>query len=830
MGSEQSTPNKKTPSNRGSVRGSNANNIKNDFDISMYNQHEKMNRPNSTPSSPLNSTPHSSPPSSPPSSPVNLCVKCKRNMGSMNPRQLCGKTHCLYDSSSDELSSDESSHTTNKLSSCASSDISSLNKQDEIAPNSIAKLRSYSKGKVQSSAPTVSNITRTNSSNLHNLRNTSIGVTTRSAARKKRQFNEIVYEPEVAVESESEVVVESESEVVVESESEDIIESESEVVVESESEDIIESDESGESGENENDATNSPLDEDEAYGEKTVDEYITEQLNPEKLNLFNEEHIKLLSQSQEYIESLTPTIPQILAIAEKNNLPIDLFSDVIERIIILTNIPRLSVEYIDFRESINIMIQQLEELSKEQVMEYMEMKTQSSNNAPTIKQILESNTSREEKLRMIKILEKSQTIPTMYGMEKLNVENGQTQRLKYFNTATKEAVSIIEECETIMDNNIENQLALIREHFAPNIFANILSELKQMRNASSDNDDGFKIKQWLKYVLKLPYKTKDLPVTPNDDPEIIAKFIQQAKEKLNKYISGMDIVKEQILDFMLARIHNPKSKRNIYGLESSPGMGKSTIAKAIADCLDLPLIEIRIGGQHDISVIKGHSRTYIDAIPGQIVSKLCSVEYKNPIIFFDEIDKASSRNNEIGGALCEIFDPDQNFAFDDHYMGFPIDLSGCLMIAAMNDSAQVNSIAIDRIQILKIPDYTNDEKITMALTHLIPSALKNLNITGVEFTREAAAQILRKSKIKEKGVRQYIRNIDNILKKIIKMKLERSGIFAQPEQVNKVSRKKAKRALAQPLIPNIVVDKALIDALFWEPAASQTESMQHMYI
>jgi len=823
------------------------NNIKNDFQSSKILENQMSEEESST---------------------INPCQKCGRNMGSMNPRQLCGKTHCLYNSDT-EKSSENSSKEANKQpnKNGSNNEVNKINcsqltsSSDDSESSEVIIAQASSSETISSNKQTRirKKVTIGYLKKFPPVR--PLGVMTRA---QKRHFEEEVNEVDDEVEEVDEVdeVVEykpnkrkkedydndynkedqeeqendQEEYVDEQDDEEETQEVDDEVdnevddeVNDEETEEVVEED-SINNSEHDNDLS----EEHELHREKTMEEYFDDQFDPKKMGVEGETQERLLAATQDYLNSITPTIPKVLKIAEDRKIPIDLFSEVIEHIIILTNIPRLSEEYVAYRDKINNMIDQLEELNIEQIQEYAKIKYQSNISLPTLKQILESNTSQEEKARMIGVLEKSRDIPTMYAMERLNIKNQQKDRLKYFNTATKEAVNVIEHCENTQVNSIENQLAEIKNHVPPKIFANILEELKQMRSMSQGDETAVKINQWLKYVVSMPYKTKELPVTTKDSPETIRLFILKAKAKLDSYISGMNQVKEQILDFIIARIHNPKSKRNIYGIESSPGMGKSTIGRAIADILELPFIEIRIGGQSDVAVLKGHSRTYIGAMPGQIVHKLSMIDYNNCVIFFDEIDKISTRGeNEINSVLCELFDPDQNFAFQDYYLGFPIDLSGCLMVAAMNDRNLVSSIAIDRIQMLKIPNYTRDEKINMAITHLIPSAMRNLNIQPGEiiFTRQAVFKILCKMQIKEAGVRQFIRNIDNILKKLIKMKLEQTGLFKPVEIVAPVDEvpppiRKNKRSKKTPValpvmkIPQqVTITPEIIDEIFWEPPA-----------
>lgn len=220
-----------------------------------------------------------------------------------------------------------------------------------------------------------------------------------------------------------------------------------------------------------------------------------------------------------------------------------------------------------------------------------------------------------------------------------------------------------------------------------------------------------------------------------------------------------------------------------------------------------------MGGQHDVNIIKGHSKTYVSAVPGVIIRKLCTTGgWKNPVIFIDEIDKISDRNGGMEGALCELLDPDHNRKFEDYYMGFPWDISNCIFVVAMNDHNKVGRIISDRLQILKVKPYSHIEKINMSLSHLIPRVIINIGMKSeyIEFTSDAMNTMLTSSNIQESGVRQLIRNIETVVRRLNRMHNMVTGFY-------KDGRDK-----------KLIVTSDVIKEVFWEPN-NGTDHHKHMF-
>ena len=233
------------------------------------------------------------------------------------------------------------------------------------------------------------------------------------------------------------------------------------------------------------------------------------------------------------------------------------------------------------------------------------------------------------------------------------------------------------------------------------------------------------------------------------------------QETLNKNIYGLEKVKEKILETICAMILDNNCKNRCITLVGPPGVGKTSIVKSLAEALGLPYEYISLGGIKDSSYLLGHSYTYIGAKPGIIVNMLRNMKYKNGIVLFDEIDKVSKDNNvsDIYSVLLNIFDYTQNHQFRDNYIPeIPIDLSNLFMVIAMNDDTHIDTILKDRLSIIYLNGYNQDDKIHIAKNYLIPKIIKDKELV---FSDEIISYIVSLTK-NDSGIRKLERIINNI--------------------------------------------------------------------
>lgn len=243
--------------------------------------------------------------------------------------------------------------------------------------------------------------------------------------------------------------------------------------------------------------------------------------------------------------------------------------------------------------------------------------------------------------------------------------------------------------------------------------------------------------------------------------------IYKAEKILNKDHFGLKDVKERILEFLAVRKLAPDVKGQIICLIGPPGVGKTSVARSLAKAMGKKYVRISLGGLNDESEIRGHRKTYIGAMPGRIISAVKQVGTKNPLILLDEIDKlAKDYHGDPAAALLEALDPEQNREFYDRYIEVPFDLSKVLFIATANDKDEIPEPLFDRMEVIELCSYTNEEKFHIAKNHLIPKQLKMHGLTKKDFSiSDDALKCVIKNYTKEAGVRELERKIAALMRK-----------------------------------------------------------------
>jgi ATP-dependent Lon protease len=292
----------------------------------------------------------------------------------------------------------------------------------------------------------------------------------------------------------------------------------------------------------------------------------------------------------------------------------------------------------------------------------------------------------------------------------------------------------------------------------------IQKNLKKLKNASSESYEVSVIKNYLDYVFELPWNIE------SEEKLDISK----AKTLLNKKHSYLDEVKERILEFLSVKKLNPDSKAPIICFQGPPGVGKTSFAQTIAQSIGRESVRISLGGVRDESEIRGHRKTYVGAMPGKIIQGIRQAGKKNPVVILDEIDKLSNDfRGDPSSALLEVLDPEQNNTFKDHYINLEFDLSKVMFIATSNNLDTIPGPLRDRLEVIKIPGYSEEEKLEIAKKFIIPKKVKEggLRDTDVSFSSLAVRDIIR-NYTKEFGVRELERQIFKVVRKIAKKKAE----------------------------------------------------------
>ncbi len=333
----------------------------------------------------------------------------------------------------------------------------------------------------------------------------------------------------------------------------------------------------------------------------------------------------------------------------------------------------------------------------------------------------------------------------------------------------KEQLRAIQE-ELGQDENVEEDIdeylkKLKKLKFPKKINDKITKEIKRLSKVPPSSSESGVIRTYLDWIFDLPWnkKTKD------------AIDLKNAMDILNEDHYGLEKVKERVIEYLAVRKLSKSMKGPILCLVGPPGVGKTSIAKSIARSLNRNFVRMSLGGVRDEAEIRGHRRTYIGAIPGRIVSSIKDADSNNPVFLFDEVDKIGNDfRGDPASALLEVLDPEQNKDFTDHYLDVPFDLSKVMFVTTANTTDTIPRPLLDRMEIISISGYTEEEKLKIAQKYLVPKQQKEHGLTkeNISFTEKVLRDIINYY-TRESGVRNLEREIANVCRKSARKIIEK---------------------------------------------------------
>ena len=379
----------------------------------------------------------------------------------------------------------------------------------------------------------------------------------------------------------------------------------------------------------------------------------------------------------------------------------------------------------------------------------------------------------EDKQKILDAFEPYERLQVLYvvlkeEMEVLKIESDIRGKLKDQVVKTQKEYFLREQVKVIQkelgeDSEIEEE---IEEYIKKIKKLKISKEIKEkslkeanrlfkLPLASSETDT---VRKYLDWIINLPWnkQTKD------------RLDIKESRKILDREHYGLEDVKERILEYLAVRQLSKNMKGPILCLVGPPGVGKTSIAKSIANAVDKKFVRMSLGGLRDEAEIRGHRRTYVGAMPGRIISSIKKVGSKNPVFLLDEMDKlAGDFRGDPAAALLEVLDPEQNNTFTDNFLEAPFDLSKVMFIVTANTTATIPRPLLDRMEIIRVSGYTEDEKVEIATRYLVPRQLKEngLKDSNVKLSQNVIRDVITKY-TRESGVRNLERNIATIFRKV----------------------------------------------------------------
>ena len=362
---------------------------------------------------------------------------------------------------------------------------------------------------------------------------------------------------------------------------------------------------------------------------------------------------------------------------------------------------------------------------------------------------------------IIKIMENETSI---IGVEKrirgrVKTQMEKTQREYYLNEQLKAIQKELGEIEDGKDETSNLNKAILKAKMPKEVQNKCMSELKKLKNMSPMSAEATVVRNYLDWMIDLPWYKKDK----------VDIDLNNALKILDKDHFGLEKVKERIIEFLAVQKRMDKIKGPILCLVGPPGVGKTSLGKSIAKSTNRQFVRMSLGGVRDEAEIRGHRRTYIGSLPGKIIQMMKKAGTKNPLILLDEIDKVGNDyRGDPSSALLEALDPEQNTSFNDHYLEVDYDLSDVMFVTTAN-TLNILPPLLDRMEVIRIPGYTEDEKINISERFLLPKQIKENGVKDGELViKDGTIKEIIRSYTRESGVRNLEREISKITRKVVK--------------------------------------------------------------
>ncbi len=376
-------------------------------------------------------------------------------------------------------------------------------------------------------------------------------------------------------------------------------------------------------------------------------------------------------------------------------------------------------------------------------------------------QLFETTDVKKRLNAVVKIMENETSI---IGVEKkirgrVKTQMEKTQREYYLNEQLKAIQKELGEIEDGKDETSNLNKAIQKAKMPKEVQKKCLSELKKLKNMSPMSAEATVVRNYLDWMIDIPWYKKDK----------VDIDLNKALKQLDEDHHGLEKVKERIIEFLAVQKRMDKIKGPILCLIGPPGVGKTSLGKSIAKATNRQFVRMSLGGVRDEAEIRGHRRTYIGSLPGRIIQMMKKAGTKNPLILLDEVDKVGNDyRGDPSSALLEALDPEQNITFNDHYLEVDYDLSDVMFVTTAN-TLNILPPLLDRMEVIRLPGYTEDEKINIADKYLLPKQIKENGVKKeeLELVDGTIKEIIR-SYTRESGVRNLEREISKVARKVVK--------------------------------------------------------------